>query len=147
MRKYLLFLNLIVLCLLNACHSFVCGPVSEVGNGDWAVRFNNDYAIWHVSSDCIILGKEDDSHSSLSHVIDSYISAFRYNENYIIVERLAEGKNKKDIKEYYVIDTVCDKIHGPYTEKTLEVVILNKQLGALSDWVPTSPKPAEAVFD
>lgn len=148
MKKIIYIIFFII--LINYVKNDIDNLGSGVGNNDWGVNFNNDYAIWRINSERICFGKKETPYS-MRYVVDSYISAFCYNEKYVVLECFPEGKesqNSEDAKrEYYIMDLENEKLLGPYDDSEIETNISNIDLGILSDWVSTSPIPKEAVFN
>ena len=129
----------IVLMLVLALSSCI-GP----GLSDWRYPLPCDYEVWHVNSQTIVFGKKSAS-ASLSTVIDPYVSAFCYNEDHAVVERLPNGKDTEP-REYYIVSLREDAVSGPYDRAELDAALEDRSIGGLCDWIATSPAPSGAVF-
>lgn len=136
----------LVIFLMIACPyvHFFYSTGSQVNNNDWSYKLYYNYEIWHINSDTIVLGKIKSPHS-LSYVVDSYISAFCYNDTYVVVETLPNGKEGEN-HDYYIIKMDQDEVYGPYNTTTLNQEINNHDIGELCDWISTAERPKEASF-
>lgn len=102
---------------------------------DWEYELPNNYVIFKVNSQCIVLSKYQEH--SYDRVIDAFILEFCYNDVYIGLKRLpwdfTEHSQLLDLEnyesgtiKYYIVNSENDTIYGPYTEEEF-----NNQCGTL----------------
>lgn len=142
MKKFIILCFSIIFVLL-----FFTKAINEntsIGNNDWSYSINDEYQVWHVNSETIVIGKMD-TPNAMSHVVESYVSKFAYNSEYLVAERKPEGKNSEK-KEYYIVELENGIIYGPINIADLPENIRNIGVGELCDWIYTQPRPDRAVF-
>jgi hypothetical protein len=132
--------------LLNACSSF--SFIAQQSNNDWSYELPNNYVIWRVNSRKIICGKKE-TENSVSNIGGNYVTKFRYNEQYVCLQCAdVSGGLSEDIDEsnpqYYIVDTMNDKVVGPLLEEKFEEELDELKDIILSPWISTIPKPDEA---
>ena len=155
---------LVVLCLYLFCNcvflSSCSADLSQLfGNwnprGDWSYDLVGDYSVWRINSTDILLGKYNEL-STLSTVIDTYITCFSYNDRFIAVRQLdiPDGYDQKDILQmdfdeakYFIVDSQTDAVYGVFfTEEQFQAKCDELGVGALGEWIDTYPAPEGAVF-
>ena len=136
MRRSMLFLLSLVLLFSSSCDN-----TADIypHNSDWSFEIGQGYEVWHINSDTIVFGKKDGQYT-LSTIVASYVSAFRYNEDYALVERLPEGRGS-ETKEYYIVDLMHGTVFGPLCESALETELSSHNIGVMCEWIYTSPQP------
>lgn len=121
------------------------------GLGDWNYNLPNGYAIWRINSQDIALVKLENEYSGTC-VIDRYILEFCYNDTYIGIKRLMVDDSipyqDVDIEtmdhsnpSYYLVNTLEDKVMGPYTAEEYDDQIKAMGVETMCDWIKTVPKP------
>ena len=155
MKKVSIFLVIVFIFtfFLNSC-SFNYEDNSEnskIKNGDWAYKLPNEYEIWHINSRSIVCGKKKTT-NSINTLIGGFISAFCYNKNIVVLQQVDVPT---DISEpidtskpvYYIIDTINDKLYGPFTADEYEDKINEFKTNGLTDWIYTVPTPEGVVYE
>ena len=139
--RWIRFVLLIILAfILTGC-----------GLGDWNYDLPNGYAIWRINSQDIALVKLENEYSGTC-VIDRYILEFCYNDTYIGIKRLMvdESIPYQDVNietmdhsnpSYYLVNTLEDKVMGPYTAEEYDDQIKAMGVETMCDWIKTVPKP------
>ena len=123
------------------------------GLQDWEYdKLPNNYEIWRINSQDIVLMKNDDS---AERVISRYILEFCYNDSYIGIKKIMVDEsipyNEMLIEEmdatnpsYFLVDTVNDTVMGPYTSEEYTIKIEELEIKSMCDWIKTVPKPQGA---
>ena len=117
---------------------------TRINNNDWAFIIHDEYQVWHINSETIVFGRMQ-SPNAMTHIVESYVSAFKYNSRYFVAERRPEGKHSEKT-EYYIVRLEDGVIYGPIELDDLEKELRNGEMGELCDWVYTVPRPEGAVF-
>lgn len=110
-----------------------------LGTGDWKYELKNNYQIWRVNSQEIIIGKEEDG--VLTPSINENIVKFKYNDNFVLVG--TNNNFNEDNLKYYIINLDTDEIIGPLNEKDLT----NQDTNITMDWIKTKPTPKDAKYE
>jgi len=142
---------MIAICLVG-CSScwFDLEDLNWNPQGDWDYELCHDYRIMRINSKTIELCVKGSI--SFSPVVDSYVTSFCYNENFIAVRRLDIGDRKiEEIDfeeaEYYLIDAVNGSVFGPFAEEeAFQAVCEQQKAGLLGEWIDTYPAPEGARF-
>ena len=127
----------LLLCLFAAALAG-CGP----GLSDWSYDLPNGYAIWRSNSMTINLGKKTSDYS-MENRIDSYISAFCYDERYVCVKRL-RSRDDPNAAVFYAVDTLEDSVFGPFTADELAEKMKELDTALPGEWIQTVPRPKGA---
>ena len=125
--------------------------------GDWTYDLVGGYLIVRTNSVTISLGKyENVDLSTYKPAVDSYITCFAYNDNFIVIRKLdvpdeydQEDILKMDFEQakYFIVDVNTDDIYGPYdSEEEFQSQCENLNIGDLKDWIATYPAPEGADF-
>ena len=141
-RKALVLVEVVLLVLfLAACP----------GLSDWEYALPNGYEIIRVNSQAIVFGKIVEG--SFDQLINRYILAFCFNEQYIWLQRYPVDPNRPwedhlyihevdtTNPEYYLVDTVTEDIYGPYTMEEYGQKIEDLCVTNMSEWIVTETKP------
>lgn len=110
-----------------------------LGTGDWKYELKNNYQIWRVNSQEIIIGKEEDG--VLTPSINENVVKFKYNDNFIVIG-VNNDFNENNLK-YYIINLDTDEIIGPLNEKDLS----SQNSNITMDWIKTKPTPKDAKYE
>lgn len=136
-----------ILCVCLLVSLSACG-------GDWSYELlPGDYEIWRVHKHSIVLGRV--SEYGLSHVVETYVYAFCYNQRFIGIHGLDTGdddlsvdvdirKEYKDHAEYFLVDTQTHEVYGPMTLESYNEMLMSMEI-AMGDWIATYPMPKDAV--
>ena len=147
---YIVLMAVIVLAVFLVMRPMIgklLGHSGLAGQGDWEYRsLPGAYEIWRINSEDISLvkvDKEDDSHGH--NVVGPYISAFWYDDRYIVVKQYPGRSEGSYDKFYYCIDAETDDVYGPLDESGFS--FLKTKLGIrIEQWILTVPKPDEAEY-
>lgn len=145
MKRVIVFLFILLSILLTAC-----SITNEVKNNDWSYELPNNYVIWHINSREIVCGKKN-SPTSISSVVNEYVSEFCYNEKLIGLKCAEVPENINDEIDmskpiYYVIDLENDILYGGFNEEEYLTKVQEYEYSDLTGWITTKPRPSEAVF-
>lgn len=110
------------------------------GNGDWKYELKNNYQIWRVNSNEIIIGKIEDD-STLTPSINNNVVKFKYNDNYAVVG--CSNDLKDNNLKYYIINLTTDEIIGPLNNNDLD----KENINITMDWIKTKPTPSGAKYE
>lgn len=110
-----------------------------LGTGDWKYELKNNYQIWRVNSQEIIIGKEEDG--MLTPSINENVVKFKYNDNFVVIG--VNNDFNEDNLKYYIINLDTDEIIGPLNEKDLT----NQDTNITMDWIKTKPTPKDAKYE
>lgn len=110
------------------------------GNGDWKYELKNNYQIWRVNSNEIIIGKIEDD-STLTPSINDNVVKFKYNDNYVVVG--CSNDLKDNNLKYYIINLTTDEIIGPLNNTDLD----KENINITMDWIKTKPTPGGAKYE
>ena len=134
---YLLFIILFISC-------------SDHSHNNWYIRLINGYEIWHTDENKIEIGLVKDYDNSKGLLIywnynligiPSKIIKFSIFNPYISAIVLPqESNNKKDnqniFEEYYILDTIEQKVFGPMAENEYEKYIIDLSINK-NEWIDT----------
>ena len=137
--------KILLLCLMLCCCVFMCSCTL----GNWTYdKLPNDYEIWYFDSENIDLAKVHSNGNGGSIIIDGYISAFCYNDQYIGIIRISKEKTMdgttESITEYYLINTSADEVFGPYELERYESYCEELGIEDMGEWINTNPRPEGA---
>lgn len=110
------------------------------GNGDWKYELKNNYQIWKVNSNEIVIGKTEDA-TSLTPIINDNVVKFKYNDNYVVVG--CNNDFKDNNLQYYIINFDTDEIIGPLNKSDLD----KENIDIAIDWIKTKPAPKGAEYE
>lgn len=110
------------------------------GNGDWKYELKNNYQIWRVNSNEIIIGKIEDD-STLTPSINDNVVKFKYNDNYVVVG--CSNDLKDNNLKYYIINLTTDEIIGPLNNNDLD----KENINITMDWIKTKPTPSGVKYE
>lgn len=153
MKRIILFLIVVVfvlsLLLLFVSSRFLPGD-NQIHNGDWEYDLPNDYTIWHVNSQEIVLGHYNTT-NSISRVIEDTILEFCYNDEFVCVKtkksnEQLRSQDNPDLACYYLIDTIDEIVQGPFTYQELKDRLATFGINTLTDWIATNPAPNGATY-
>lgn len=129
----------------------VCTSSCFPGLSDWVYYgLPNGLEIWRCNSESIECTRAGGS----GIILESYITAFCYNENYAGFKHVPYDYTTSDLwiedvdlsnPDYYLYDAATDTLYGPYTpdEYDEQLEILN--ISEIGEWIPTVPRPDGAV--
>lgn len=123
--------------------------------GDWDYELCHDYYIMRINKSTIDLCRKNGV--SFLGIVDSYVTAFCYNADFIAIRRLEiepEDKSFDEITEldleeadYYLVDARDGTVFGPYQEEDgFERVCQEQNVGDLGEWIDTYPDPKGAKY-
>ena len=133
-----------------------CSPTCLNWNpqGDWDYELCHDYYIMRINSTEIALYIANGV--SFSDVVDSYITSFCYNDDYIAVRRLKVGQDAMfeeimdmDFEQaaFYLVNAQNHTVFGPILEKAeFDYVCKEQHVGQLGEWINTYPAPEGARY-
>lgn len=110
------------------------------GNGDWKYELKNNYQIWRVNSNEIIIGKIEDD-STLTPSINDNVVKFKYNDNYVVVG--CSNDLKDNNLKYYIINLTTDEIIGPLNNTDLD----KENINITMNWIKTKPAPSGVKYE
>lgn len=124
------FLLIFITLMISAC-----GP----GLGDWEVDLPNDYAVHHINGQDIRISDNDNGYHPEKARIDSFIKEFSSDDRYVFARTIESIKNNDlSLEKYYVIDTLENKLHGPFDSlKAFENFIISNDLILPENWKTT----------
>lgn len=131
MKKIITFITLISVLFLSSC----------AGVSDWNYELPNDYEVWRVNSEDIIIkyvGEE-----TVEAKIPSFVKEFSYDERYVFSRNVEDILSNNIVDEtYYVLDTLERKVYGPFDSvEELQKKALELNVEIPKKWYRTSPDP------
>lgn len=134
-RIYSFIVLIVISILLTSC----------AGTADWDFSLPNDYELWHINSNEILVkyvGEEQNYDE-----IPSFVKEFAYNERYVYT-RNVEKINQNNIfsEVYYVLDTKEKRVYGPFNsieELKKETKPFDAEIPTI--WYRTSPDPNTCI--
>ncbi len=130
MKKIVLFISLILILCLTSC----------AGVSDWSYKLPNNYEVWRVNSKDIVVKYVGDE--ILDANIPSFVKEFSYDDRYVCTRNI-ESIDDNDIflEKYYILDTLEQKLHGPFeTQEEFKSAVDELEI-ILKKWYRTSPDP------
>lgn len=125
-----------VLCYWGLCA--LMGLVGPIGPGmnDWHCPVYEDYEIWHINSENIVLVRRV-SETGGEPVLEPSVSAFQH-----------EGSNLglKTETGYYYMDMDAGRLLGPFSEKEYQDELDSRGIIIPGGWIPTDPAPEGSIF-
>ena len=133
MRKIIIILSYIF--VLNLCLT------SCAGTGDWTYKLPNNYEVWHINSNEIVIKCVD--LKDPGETIPSFIKEFSYDERYVFSRNIEDISSNNIIKEiYYALDTLERKVYGPFNSiEELQKKTDEWNVVFPDRWYRTSPDP------
>lgn len=146
-----LFLIISISLLFSSCMLLHLVLPDDPGSRDWKCVLINNYQIAELSAGKIILGKIDDEGIG-EIVIEPCVIAYCVNEKYIGIQQKEYSDSQQAVEEsispdYYLVDTVSNDVFGPYTQYEYEQKCTELDIYGMGEWIPTSPRPEDAVYE
>lgn len=138
---YILMMAALVLVVFLLMRPVVRSLFSgSAGSDDWEYKLvPGDYEVVRVNSEEIVLASTEDGEYK-TDVVGSYISAFWYDDRYIVLKQYPGRKDGNYDRYYYCVDTQTDELFGPLGDD--EFSSLRVKLGIrIEKWILTDPKP------
>jgi hypothetical protein len=143
-----------IILYLGTISYLVIGCIGS-GLNDWKYKLPNNYEMWHINSNEIVVGLRDsnytlrmydDEHNLIG--IPAHIIYFANTDRYVYAKTLKPDdiirfKNSQYVEMFfYVVDTKIRKSYGPFSN---EVDLLSNFIIDNLIWIATQPPP-EGVF-
>lgn len=131
-----------ILLLFSSC---MFGP----GMQDWRLPLSNQYEMWRINSEEIVIGRADGS-GGLETVIGSKVTQYFTSGSYVaaIQENVqTDGSSETGTPSYYLLNAADGALAGPFSSEQ-ELFDYGRTLGiSPQEWISTTPAPDGAVYD
>ncbi len=129
MKKYII-LFVAISILLTGC----------AGVGDWSYKLPNDYEVWKINSDEIIVKYVSDEIDNTQ--IPSFVKEFAYDDRFVCTRNISSIIENDIFNEvYYILDTKEKVLYGPFGNIDEFKKKLDELEIAVVKWYRTSPAP------
>ena len=126
--------SLAILCCLSLLLLTACP-----GLADWSYSLPGGYSISRINDHCVVfLGSGEHS----ATLVENYVCAVSYNENYIGLQRIPADINFIDFGsvdfstiEYYLLDIANEELYGPFTKEAYLEKCQELSVGEMCAWM------------
>ena len=130
MKRKAILVYLLLVLVLTSC----------AGVSDWSYKLPNNYEVWRINSNEIIVKYAGDE--TVNAEIPSFVKEFAYDDRYVCTRNIKSiDENNIFSEEYYILDTEEQKLYGPYATQAEFESVIEKMKISLVKWYRTSPDP------
>lgn len=130
MKKISILITLILTLFLVSC----------AGVSDWSYKLPNNYEVWRINSADIVVKYVGDE--IVEAEIPAFVKEFSYDDRYVCTRNIDSISDNNIFNEkYYILDTLEQKLYGPYDTVEEFGTMINEIGISVTKWYRTSPDP------